>query len=346
MQIFGGGRVPPRMIAKILGQMVGPHGSFAVLGNHDFSYGATEIASVLTKQGIVVLDDEHRSITVEGHSIDIVGIPDARVERDSSKRLLAGLLPGRPTIVLAHDPGMVCARTSRPAFDTRWAHAWWSGQTAWNRNCTKCEQGAVALEPWAGQRKRAVPLCDEWHRHEYVAVALASSPRIRCDGCHRRLTGPAHRGVGLRSQAHRSSSCDQEIYKRKCKADGGACRSLRKVDVQTDFCRMQPHCDRVGLRNALCTETARLNLSGQGSPQAGQQEVPGQGPACPQDLQRNAPERKRGVPLAFVRSRVMRDLASLTHPRSLGSIVSLMQQLVRIETPGLTQGLPPESWSH
>ena len=32
MQLFGGGRVPPRIIAKILGEMVGPRGSFAVLG--------------------------------------------------------------------------------------------------------------------------------------------------------------------------------------------------------------------------------------------------------------------------------------------------------------------------
>ena len=73
-------------------------------GNHDFSYDATEITSVLTEQSIVVLDDEQQSVTFEGCSINIVGIPDARIERDSAKRLLAGLLPERPTIVLTHDP--------------------------------------------------------------------------------------------------------------------------------------------------------------------------------------------------------------------------------------------------
>ena len=104
MQLFGAGRVPPRVTAAILAELVGRHGQFAVLGNHDYLYGAEEIADALRGHAITVLDNESRTVNFENHSIDLVGIPDARVERPQSKQLLARLAPERPTIVLTHDP--------------------------------------------------------------------------------------------------------------------------------------------------------------------------------------------------------------------------------------------------
>jgi predicted MPP superfamily phosphohydrolase len=104
MQVFGGGRVPPRVIAAILAELRGSIGQFAVLGNHDYTYGAEEISDALRTRGITVLDDDRQSMKFESCSIDIVGIPDAHVERIRSKDMMAGLLPGQPTIVLAHDP--------------------------------------------------------------------------------------------------------------------------------------------------------------------------------------------------------------------------------------------------
>jgi predicted MPP superfamily phosphohydrolase len=104
MQLFGGGRVPPRVVAAILAGLNGTHGRFAVLGNHDYIYGAEEVAGALRAHGIIVLDHEYRDVNFEGRSIDIVGIPDAHVRRARSKQLLAGLQPDQPTIVLAHDP--------------------------------------------------------------------------------------------------------------------------------------------------------------------------------------------------------------------------------------------------
>jgi predicted MPP superfamily phosphohydrolase len=104
MQVFGGGRVPPRVIAAILAELRGSIGQFAVLGNHDYTYGAEEISDALQTRGIIVLDDESQPVKFESCSIDLVGIPDAHVERIRSKDLLTGLLPGQPTIVLAHDP--------------------------------------------------------------------------------------------------------------------------------------------------------------------------------------------------------------------------------------------------
>jgi predicted MPP superfamily phosphohydrolase len=104
MQIFGGGRVSPRAIARMLTRMMGRHGRFAILGNHDYIYGAEEIAAALRAQGIAVLDYERGSFNVGRHSIDVVGLPDAHVMRPQGRALLASLAPDRPAIVLAHDP--------------------------------------------------------------------------------------------------------------------------------------------------------------------------------------------------------------------------------------------------
>ena len=103
MQPFGGGRVPPRAVAAVLAKLDAPLGRFAVLGNHDYTYGAEEIVTALEAHGIAVLNDETRVLRHEGHDIDLIGIPDARELRAEGRRLLAGLTE-RPTIVLAHDP--------------------------------------------------------------------------------------------------------------------------------------------------------------------------------------------------------------------------------------------------
>jgi uncharacterized protein len=104
MQLFGAGRVPPKVIAAVLARLDARYGQFAVLGNHDYLYGAQEIADALRAHAITVVDDESRSVKIKNHSIDLVGIPNARVESARSKQLLAGLVPERPSIVLTHDP--------------------------------------------------------------------------------------------------------------------------------------------------------------------------------------------------------------------------------------------------
>jgi predicted MPP superfamily phosphohydrolase len=103
MQPFGGGRLPPRLIAAMLARLPAPCGRFAVLGNHDFYYDPREIAAALRHHGISVLDDAHGSFAYEQSAVHIAGIPDARVTRGTARALLAGL-PEQPTLVLVHDP--------------------------------------------------------------------------------------------------------------------------------------------------------------------------------------------------------------------------------------------------
>jgi predicted MPP superfamily phosphohydrolase len=103
-QLFGGGRLPPDIIAAVIARTDGLLGRFAILGNHDYMYGGHEVAAALRSRGIVVLDHERRTVVFEGRQLDIVGVPDARVIRPEFRALLCGLSRDRPTIVLAHDP--------------------------------------------------------------------------------------------------------------------------------------------------------------------------------------------------------------------------------------------------
>jgi predicted MPP superfamily phosphohydrolase len=104
MQLFGGGRVPPSTIAIVLGELRAPLGAFAVLGNHDYTYGEHEVLAALRAADIVPLDDERHQLSFEGAPIDLIGVPDFHVKRPRAKALLASLSVSRPTIVLAHDP--------------------------------------------------------------------------------------------------------------------------------------------------------------------------------------------------------------------------------------------------
>jgi uncharacterized protein len=104
MQPFGGGRIPPRTVASILARLDAPLGRFAVLGNHDYTYGADAVAAALMAEGIALLSDERRTLQHEDNAFDVIGIPDAREMRAQGKALLAEMSGDRPTIILAHDP--------------------------------------------------------------------------------------------------------------------------------------------------------------------------------------------------------------------------------------------------
>jgi uncharacterized protein len=104
MQLCGGGRIPPSTIAAVLSRLNAPLGRFAVLGNHDYTYGEAAVAAALRTHDITVLDHERAAVTFESHRVEIVGLPDARAERPRGLAMLAGLSIDQPTIALAHDP--------------------------------------------------------------------------------------------------------------------------------------------------------------------------------------------------------------------------------------------------
>ena len=87
-------------VAELLAPLAGaPHGSFAVLGNHD---DERDMPGALAAKGFTVLKDQRTALDVRGERLDIAGI---RFWTRSPGEI-AGVLKGTggTTILLAHDP--------------------------------------------------------------------------------------------------------------------------------------------------------------------------------------------------------------------------------------------------
>ena len=87
-------------VAELLSPLAGaPHGSFAVLGNHDDD---RDMPAALTQQGFTVLKDQRTSLVVHGETLDLAGIRFWTRRPSDLARVLNGT--GGTTILLAHDP--------------------------------------------------------------------------------------------------------------------------------------------------------------------------------------------------------------------------------------------------
>jgi predicted MPP superfamily phosphohydrolase len=85
------------------------HGVFFVTGNHDHYSGAAAWADRVRQLGIRVLRNERVAIGGELDGFDLVGVDDHRGNlgadgREDLPRALEGRDPGRPAVLLAHDP--------------------------------------------------------------------------------------------------------------------------------------------------------------------------------------------------------------------------------------------------
>lgn len=98
ISFFDRGYIGP--VAELLAPLAdAPHGSFAVLGNHD---DEREVPAALASRGITVLKDQRTSITVKDERLDIAGIRFWTRTPGEIASVLKGT--GGTTILLAHDP--------------------------------------------------------------------------------------------------------------------------------------------------------------------------------------------------------------------------------------------------
>ncbi|HYI14182.1 MAG TPA: metallophosphoesterase [Thermomicrobiales bacterium] len=87
-------------VAELLAPLAdAPHGSFAVLGNHDDD---REMPAALAKRGFVVLKDQRTSLVIRGETLDVAGIRFWTRRPSDLARILAGT--SGTTLLLAHDP--------------------------------------------------------------------------------------------------------------------------------------------------------------------------------------------------------------------------------------------------
>lgn len=98
VSFFDRGYIGP--VAELLGPLANaPHGSFAVLGNHD---DEREVPAALSSRGFTVLKDQRTSITVKGERLDVAGIRFWTRTPGEIASVLKGT--GGTTLLLAHDP--------------------------------------------------------------------------------------------------------------------------------------------------------------------------------------------------------------------------------------------------
>jgi uncharacterized protein len=76
--------------------------SIAVLGNHDHWSGADEVARALDRAGVLLLRNQHTSITLGHQRIQVVGLDDSYTGHADVERATKGLDPHLPTIGLSH----------------------------------------------------------------------------------------------------------------------------------------------------------------------------------------------------------------------------------------------------
>ncbi|PJW13306.1 metallophosphoesterase [Geobacillus sp. Manikaran-105] len=85
------------------------YGMYAVFGNHDYVLQGEPFArlkATLEAHGCVVLQNETKTITVNGQTVNIIGIDDFYTGRSDIKKAYAGVKDGI-NLVLTHDPDIV-----------------------------------------------------------------------------------------------------------------------------------------------------------------------------------------------------------------------------------------------
>ncbi|HEX7746683.1 MAG TPA: metallophosphoesterase, partial [Micromonosporaceae bacterium] len=86
------------------------HGSYFVTGNHEYYSGVEEWVAEVDRLGLQVLQNERREIRARSGVLDLAGVDDpTATEMGPSggpdfERALGGRDPGRPVVLLAHQP--------------------------------------------------------------------------------------------------------------------------------------------------------------------------------------------------------------------------------------------------
>ncbi len=94
--------LPPA--ARLLSGLKSPHGSFAVLGNHDYYAGAAYALDVFDSYKIPLLQNAHRMIESSNAALCIAGTRDFWEDAADARAALRGVDKNIPRILLTHHP--------------------------------------------------------------------------------------------------------------------------------------------------------------------------------------------------------------------------------------------------
>jgi uncharacterized protein len=109
-----GTRVEPEAIAAALSGLRARLGVIAVLGNHDWWNDGERMASALTREGIVVLEDGVQRVPHAGGEFFVVGLADQMTRPKRLAEALALVPEGKPLLLLVHEPDVFPEIDGRP----------------------------------------------------------------------------------------------------------------------------------------------------------------------------------------------------------------------------------------
>ncbi len=106
--------VEPEAVARRLGELEAPLGSFAVLGNHDWKNDGERVRHALREQLIDVLENDAASVDFGGQVVWIVGLADASTREPDLDTPFSMVPASAPLVVLSHDPDLFPKLPDRP----------------------------------------------------------------------------------------------------------------------------------------------------------------------------------------------------------------------------------------
>lgn len=92
------------LVADALASISAPLGVFAVLGNHDHSYGARRVTAALESAGVRVLANENVPLERHGERLYLAGVDDVRRSRPDLARALRDVPGDGRVLLLVHEP--------------------------------------------------------------------------------------------------------------------------------------------------------------------------------------------------------------------------------------------------
>jgi predicted MPP superfamily phosphohydrolase len=104
MGVLGGEFMEPDAVAEGLRGLEAPLGVYVILGNHDWWYNGPQVAQAFRNVGYTVLENEHVPLSIDGHTLYVVGVEDEWTRRPDVVKVLNEIPAEVPTIVLAHNP--------------------------------------------------------------------------------------------------------------------------------------------------------------------------------------------------------------------------------------------------
>ncbi|MEG1979337.1 MAG: metallophosphoesterase [Victivallaceae bacterium] len=97
----------PRRVGEIFGNLRAKYGVFAVLGNHDYWRGPERISRALTKNGVVMVENNVKLLEINGTKLALLGL-SGQIDGDETPVNImaeyAQKVEAFPCIVLAHSP--------------------------------------------------------------------------------------------------------------------------------------------------------------------------------------------------------------------------------------------------